>query len=79
MALTAVNLKYAISVLAALLYMRLNGVQAKSGAQTFRCKCGFSCTKGDRPAHPPTIGDEPMSQVERNRRYREKRKQQNQA
>jgi hypothetical protein len=26
------------------------------------------------PAHPPTIGDEPMTQVERNRRYRAKKK-----
>jgi hypothetical protein len=50
--------------------MRRNGKQKKSGAQTYRCKCGFSCTEGDRPAHPPTIGDEPMTQVERNRRYR---------
>ena len=54
--------------------MRRNGKQKKSGAQTYRCKCGFSCTEGDRPAHPPTIGDKPMSQVERNRRYREKKK-----
>ena len=37
-------------------------------------QCGFSCTEGDRPAHPPTIGDEPMSQVERNRRYRARKK-----
>jgi hypothetical protein len=79
MALTVVNLRYAISVLAALLYMRSNGKQAKSGAQTYRCKCGFSCTEGDRPAHPPTIGDKPLTQVERNRRYRAKRRQQNQA
>ena len=54
--------------------MRGNGKQVKSGAQTYRCKCGFSCTEGDRPAHPPTIDDQPMSQVERNRRYRQKKK-----
>ena len=50
--------------------MRRNGKQAKSGAIQYRCKCGFTCTDGDRPAHRPLLGDEPLSQVERNRRYR---------
>lgn len=76
MMLTAVNLRYAIFVLANLLRMRGNGKQAKSGAQTYRCKCGFSCTEGERPKAPPTIGDEPMTQVERNRRYRAKKREQ---
>ena len=73
-ALIAVNLKYAISVLAALLYMRSNGKQAKSGSQTYRCKCGFTCTDGDRLAHRPLLGNKPLSQVERNRRYRARKK-----
>jgi hypothetical protein len=54
--------------------MRRNGVQAKSGAIQYRCKCGFTCTDGDRPAHRPLLGDEPLTQVERNRRYRAKKK-----
>jgi len=54
--------------------MRRNGKQAKSGAIQYRCKCGFTCTDGDRPAHRPLLGDEPLSQVERNRRYRAKLK-----
>jgi hypothetical protein len=40
----------------------------------YRCKCGFTCTDGDRPAHRPMIGDEPLTQVERNRRYRARKK-----
>jgi hypothetical protein len=72
--LIPINLKYAIWVLANLLYLRRNGVQAKSGAVQYRCKCGFTCTDGDRPAHRPLLGDQPLSQVERNRRYRARKK-----
>ena len=54
--------------------MRKNGKHKKSGAQQYRCSCGFTCTEGDRPANRPTINDEPMSQVERNKRYRAKKK-----
>jgi hypothetical protein len=72
--LMPVNLKYAIRVLANLLYLRRNGKQAKSGAVQYRCKCGFTCTDGDRPAHRPLLGDEPLTQFERSRRYRAKLK-----
>jgi len=37
--------------------MRRNGKQAKSGAVQYRCKCGFTCTDSDRPAHRPLLGD----------------------
>jgi hypothetical protein len=40
----------------------------------YRCKCGFTCTDGDRPAHRPLLGDEPLTQFERSRRYRAKLK-----
>jgi len=30
--------------------MRKSGKQ-KSGAQQYRCKCGFTCTDSDRPAY----------------------------
>ena len=53
--------------------MRRNGKQKLSGAQQYRCKCGFTYTEGDRPVGGQTLGDQPMSQVELNRRYRAKK------
>jgi hypothetical protein len=53
--------------------MRKNGLN-KSGNQQYRCKCGFTCTEGDRPPIKPTLGDRPLTQVERNRKYREKKR-----
>jgi len=55
--------------------MRRNGKQKKSGQQTYRCKCGFSCTEGDRPAKPPTLGDKPMTAYERLKKHRESKKE----
>ena len=53
--------------------MRRNGKQKLSGAQQYRCKCGFTYTEGDRPVGGQTLGDQPMTQVELNRRYRAKK------
>lgn len=68
--------KYAIAVLSRLMQMRHNGYQAKSGMIVYRCKCGFTCTEGDRPPLRPTLGNKSMTQVERNRRYRERKRMQ---
>lgn len=51
-----------------------------SGARQYRCrrhKPNYTVVDSDRPVGGQVIGDKPMSQVELNRRYRErKRKEQ---
>jgi transposase len=49
--------------------MRKNGKQS-SGVAQYRCSCGFTATESDRPAHRPTLGDRPLTQAERDKKYR---------
>jgi len=51
--------------------MRCNG-KTKAGSQKYRCSCGFNCTDSDRPAHRPLLKSIPLTQVEKNKRYRDK-------
>lgn len=53
--------------------MRMSG-KASSGAQRYRCKCGHTCTDSDRIKGGQLMGDRPLTQVERNRRYRAKKR-----
>lgn len=51
--------------------MSRNG-KTKSGAQSYRCRvCGHSETDGDNPPHRPCEGDQPLTQIEKNQRYRD--------
>jgi len=54
--------------------MRKNGKQ-KSGAQQYRCNCGFTCTDSDRPAY--RLGEKlatAKTGAERAKRHYEKQK-----
>jgi transposase-like protein len=50
--------------------MSRNG-KTESGAQRYRCRiCNASHTDSDNPPHRPCEGEEPLTQVEKNQRYR---------
>ncbi len=50
---------------------RRNG-RTKSGRQTYKCKaCGRRFT-GNPEGRPPVMGDRPLTEAEKKRRYRQK-------
>ncbi len=53
---------------------RRNG-RTKAGRQTYRCKdCGRRFT-GNPEGRPPVLGDRPLTEAEKKRRYRQKKRQ----
>jgi transposase-like protein len=48
---------------------------SRLGYQNYKCKsCGKQMVDADNPPHRPTIGDKPMSNVERQRKHQAKLK-----
>ena len=53
--------------------MRRNGYTS-SGAVQYRCSCGYTQVDSDRRQGGQPLGAKPMTQTERTRRYRAKKK-----
>ena len=53
--------------------MRKSG-KTKAGHQRYRCKCGYTCTDSPRQRERRAKGEKPYTQVEKNRRWKEKKK-----